>query len=69
MANHFNIIEFLKEYQKYPCLWDNRLADFSNRVKRNHAEEQLLQVTSGIGNVIELRRKIRNIRLVFFFLF
>lgn len=67
MANHFNIIEFLEEYQRYPCLWDKSIADFSNRVKRDHASAQLLQVTSisGIGNVKELRQKIRNIWSVF----
>jgi len=62
MANHFNTIEFLEGYLWYPCLWDKSIADFSNRVKRDHAEAQLLQVTSGIGNVKELRQKIRNIR-------
>jgi len=69
MANNFNIIAFLKEYQRYPCLWDKSNADFRNRVKREHAEKQLLQITRGIGNSTELRRKIRSIRSVFFFLF
>lgn len=66
MANQFNTIEFLEEYQRYPCLWDKSMPDFKNRIKRDHAEEQLLKITSGINNVKELRQKIRNIRSVFF---
>jgi len=65
MANQFNTIEFLEEYQRYPCLWDKSMPEFSNRIKRDHAEEQLLQITSSINNVKELRQKIRNIRSVF----
>lgn len=45
-------MEFLEEYQRYPCLWDKGLAEYSNRLKRNHAESQLLQITS-IGNIKE----------------
>lgn len=68
MANLFNVIEFLEELQKYPCLWDKSIDDFQNNVKRDHAESQLLQFTStsGISNVNELRRKINNIRSVFY---
>jgi len=42
------------------------MPEFSNRIKRDHAEEQLLQITSGINNVKEIKQKIRNIRSVFF---
>ncbi|CAI6354101.1 unnamed protein product [Macrosiphum euphorbiae] len=65
MANQFNTIEFLEEYQRYPCLWDKSMPDFKNRIKRDHAEEQLLKITSGINNVKELRQKIRNIRCTY----
>ncbi|KAF0763321.1 MADF domain-containing protein [Aphis craccivora] len=55
---------FLKEYQKYPCLWDKCSADYKNRVKRDHAEEMLLQFTS-MPTIKELRQKIRNIRCTY----
>ncbi|KAF0739506.1 MADF domain-containing protein, partial [Aphis craccivora] len=55
---------FLEEYQKYPCLWDKSLDEYRNRVKRDHAEEMLLQF-SKMPTIKELRQKIRNIRCTY----
>lgn len=70
MTHNFDVLEFLEEYQKYPCLWDKSLDEYRNRVKRDHAEEMLLQF-SKMPTIKELRQKIRNIRcfILFFYLY
>lgn len=61
MTNNFDVLKFLEDYQKYPCLWDKSLNEYRSRVKRGHAEEILLQF-SKMPTIKELRQKIRNIR-------
>lgn len=62
MTDKFNIINFLEEYQRHPCLWDKSDNDYKNRSKRDSAEETLLKLPSGFANIKELRQKIRSLR-------
>jgi len=43
MADKFNTMYFLEEYQRYPCLWDKSSKDYKNRGKRDFAEENLME--------------------------
>lgn len=57
----FNIFEFLKEYQKYPCLWDKNHNDYKIKAERNLALQMILP-SSGLADINELKRKIRTVR-------
>lgn len=59
--NRFDIIHFIEEYERFPCLWNKADPAYRNRVKRDAAEQQLLP-SSGLANIKELRAKIRSIR-------
>lgn len=64
IKQRFDVIHFLEEYERFPCLWKKSSADFKNRVKRDHAEETLLPL-SGLSTIKELRQKIRSIRCTY----
>lgn len=57
----FNITKFLESYQQYPCLWDKSLPEYKDRLKRDQAEDNLLNIT-GLSDKKSLRSKIRSIR-------
>ncbi|XP_022183307.1 uncharacterized protein LOC111042900 [Myzus persicae] len=60
----FNIISFLEEYQRYPCLWLKKDPNYKLRHKRDAAEEALLAFTK-LPNIKQLRQKIRSIRCTY----
>jgi hypothetical protein len=60
----FDIINFLEEYQKCPCLWDKIHPDFKDRLVRSAAEETVLKITN-IADVKTPRKKIRSIRGIY----
>lgn len=64
MPERFDILKFLEEYERFPCLWKKNSPDFKNRVKRDNAEESLLPL-SGLSSIKELRQKIRSIRCTY----
>ncbi|XP_068112216.1 uncharacterized protein [Hyperolius riggenbachi] len=64
--------EFLKEfiimYRSFPCLWNIKFADYSNKQKRMKAYEQLVQLCRTVcptANVQFVKHKIANLRTVF----
>lgn len=59
--SNFDIVPFLNEYEKFPCLWNKSHIDFKDKIARNGAEQHLMQVT-GVTNAIALRKKIRSVR-------
>ncbi|XP_014278429.1 uncharacterized protein [Halyomorpha halys] len=61
MYQRFDIIQFLVEYQKFPCLWKKSDPHFKDRLKRDAAESFLLQ-RFNFGTTKEMRQKIRSIR-------
>lgn len=61
MADKFNTLHFLEEYQRYPCLWDKNIEEYKSRGKRDFAEECLMESLQ-INDVKLLRQKIRSIR-------
>jgi len=61
MADKFNTMHFLEEYQRYPCLSDKSIEEYKSREKRDFAEECLMESLQ-INDVKLLRQKIRSIR-------
>jgi len=61
MADKFNTIHFVEEYQRYPCLWDKSNEDYKIRGKRDFAEESLMESLQ-INDVKLHSQKIRSIR-------
>ncbi|CAH1407100.1 unnamed protein product [Nezara viridula] len=61
LIHRFDIIDFLEEYQKFPCLWKKCDPNFKNRIEREAAEKSLLE-TFKFASAKELRQKIRSIR-------
>ncbi|KAM9325922.1 uncharacterized protein PAF06_002068 [Gastrophryne carolinensis] len=64
--------EFLKEfitmYHSFPCLWNIKFADYSNKQKRTKAYEQLALLCRKVcptANVQFVKHKIANLRTVF----
>lgn len=57
----FNVFEFLKEYQNYPCLWDKSHNNYKIKAERNSALQMILPI-SGLADINELKRKIRILR-------
>lgn len=61
LVYRFDIVHFLEEYQKYPCLWKKSDPNFKNRLLRDSAEQSLLH-TFNFASTKELKQKIRSIR-------
>ncbi|XP_049878208.1 uncharacterized protein LOC126375311 [Pectinophora gossypiella] len=57
----FDVIDFLIEYEKLPCLWDKNHEHFKDRKERLKSEE-ILGEKLGILDLKTLRRKIRSVR-------
>ncbi|KAJ2953461.1 hypothetical protein O0L34_g1055 [Tuta absoluta] len=56
-----DILKFLAEYKKLPCLWDRNHRLFKDRKERLKCEETLGEKL-GIRDLYVLRRKIRSVR-------
>lgn len=52
----FDIASFLEEYQRYPCLWLKKDANYKLRHKRDAAEEALLAFTK-LPTIKQLRQR------------
>jgi len=59
--SNFDVLKFLELYQQHPCLYDKSLPEYKDRLKRNQAEDDLLN-SSGLGSIKDLRCKVRSIR-------
>ncbi|XP_072279722.1 uncharacterized protein [Pyxicephalus adspersus] len=60
--------EFINMYRSYPCLWNIKFADYSNKQKRMKAYEQLVQLCRTVcptANIQFVKHKIANLRTVF----
>lgn len=60
--------EFINMYRSFPCLWNVKFADYSNKQKRMKAYEQLVQLCRTVcptANVQFVKHKIANLRTVF----
>ncbi|KAI5638555.1 alcohol dehydrogenase transcription factor myb/SANT-like domain-containing protein [Phthorimaea operculella] len=60
--------ELLLLYKDFPCLWDNRQVEYSNREAKDHAYDVLLekfrQIEDG-ANMVELKKKIEHMRAAY----
>ncbi|XP_075235803.1 uncharacterized protein LOC142332965 [Lycorma delicatula] len=61
---NFDVCMFLKEYEKYPCLYDKNNAYFKCRITRSEAEEALLSLTD-VNDINTLRKKIKSIHCAY----
>ncbi|XP_075070944.1 uncharacterized protein LOC142159944 [Mixophyes fleayi] len=60
--------EFIDVYRSFPCLWNVKFSDYSNKQKRSKAYEKLVGLCKSVcptANIQFVKHKIANLRTVF----
>ncbi|XP_063775193.1 lysophospholipase-like protein 1 isoform X1 [Pseudophryne corroboree] len=60
--------EFIDAYRSFPCLWNVKYSDYSNKQKRSKAYEKLVGLCKSVcptANIQFVKHKIANLRTVF----
>ncbi|XP_071986470.1 uncharacterized protein [Engystomops pustulosus] len=65
---HKFLKEFIEMYRSFPCLWNVKISDYSNKQKRQKAYESMVALCRSVcpsANIQFVKHKIANLRTVF----